>query len=191
MNILRLHLLRMWLTFMVTVGWTEQCEYGIIIRSTLNHLFWIYKAKKQPDTVWTKPSCKTVTSDHFHQVLRRSLFRQSNDNSTRDDQKIVSSLSSQKIHYRWQATRPSWSMNFCSLQQFFQMEWLCSAFHLNWERKYTSGVPYSGKFLRDPIFVVFVDDHLTAKLSPRNKIECMVHNGRECTCPWKLNLRKW
>ena len=42
-------------------------------------------------------------------------------------------------------------------------------------------VPYSGKFSSVLIFVAFVDDRSTVKLNPRNKLDCTVHNGCECT----------
>ena len=46
---------------------------------------------------------------------------------------------------------------------------------------------YSGKFLRGPIFAVFVDNCLTMKLSLQNKLNSTVHNGRECTPSQKLD----
>ena len=45
------------------------------------------------------------------------------------------------------------------------------------------------EILWDPIFTVFVDDHLTAKIKPSNKLDCTVQNGRECTRPWELDLQ--
>ena len=48
-------------------------------------------------------------------------------------------------------------------------------------------LPYRGKFSRGPIFA---DDRLIVKIKRAKKLDCTVHNGRECTRPRKLNLRK-
>ena len=49
-------------------------------------------------------------------------------------------------------------------------------------------VPYSRKFSRGQIFVVFADDHPSMKIKPTKKLNCTIHNGRECLRPQKLNL---
>ena len=48
-------------------------------------------------------------------------------------------------------------------------------------------LPYSGKFLRGPIFTVFADNLLTRKLNPQNELNCTVYNGREYTYPQKIH----
>ena len=41
-------------------------------------------------------------------------------------------------------------------------------------------IPYSGKFSRCPIFAVFADDCLTAKIKPvKKRLKCAAHNGQE------------
>ena len=51
-------------------------------------------------------------------------------------------------------------------------------------------LPYSGKFSRGPIFMVFMDDCLTTKIKrAKKKPDCIVLNGYECTCPRNLNPR--
>jgi hypothetical protein len=38
-----------------------------------------------------------------------------------------------------------------------------------------------------PIFAVFADKRLSAKLDPQNSYDCTVYNGHDCTRPRKLN----
>ena len=42
-------------------------------------------------------------------------------------------------------------------------------------------IPYSGKFLRGPIFGVIANDRLTTKI--KYKLDCTVHNGHEYAHP--------
>ena len=55
--------------------------------------------------------------------------------------------------------------------------------------KSISIIPYSGKFSRGPIFVIFTDDRLSTKLNLQNKLDCTVHSGHERTQPQKLGLQ--
>jgi hypothetical protein len=52
-------------------------------------------------------------------------------------------------------------------------------------------MPYSRKFSWSPIFVVFADKRLSAKLDPRHKYDCTVYNGHDRTRLRKLNWKDW